>query len=394
MRPGIPIAVSLAFAVLPAVAQDEFFEPKGSFAVEVSLENSPYLRLPIYRNAITSLAVVGDYAVGGTSADPGLSPYLFTVSLSKRRLEAAFPLERVIAGQRAILSGFGRGKDGTLFAGTMPDRAGESGHIVTVQLKGSEPMVADLGTPVPGEGVFALVADPESQALYGISHPSGKFFVYHPADRTTDVYTQTVPSRQAHGLLHDYALKPEDAICRRLVLDREGRVYGSYPINKLFRFDPRRKDIEVLADELPHVWQRSALGRVDAWAVARDGTLYGGNGGDGQLFRLDPSTGRVTNLGKPAMMPRLNGLAFAGDGALWGITGGAPGYSHLFRYDAARGFTDYGNPQFTMIEPGIEVGILWRGFQLGSVAASEDGRWIVLGEQEALSQLMVFPAVQ
>ena len=56
--------------------------------------------------------------------------------------------------------------------------------------------------------------------------------------------------------------------------------------------------------------------------MAPDGTLYGGNAGDGQLFRLDPATGKVANLGKPAMMPRMQGLAFAGDGKLYGVTGG------------------------------------------------------------------------
>jgi hypothetical protein len=52
------------------------------------------------------------------------------------------------------------------------------------------------------------------------------------------------------------------------------------------------------------------LGRVDAWTMAPDGILYGGNAGDGQLFKLDPETGRVTNLGKPVMMPRITGLTF------------------------------------------------------------------------------------
>ena len=44
-----------------------------------------------------------------------------------------------------------------------------------------------------------------------------------------------------------------------------------------------------------------------------------------------------------------------------------------------------------MKEPGIEQGIAWRGFQIGTLAVSEDGRYVVMGEEEALSQLMVFP---
>lgn len=390
MRPAIGFAVALAFMPLPALGEELFFTPAGSFAVEVSLDNSPYLRLPVYRNAITSLEVAGDYAIGGTSAQRGLSPYLFAVSLSKRRLEMAYPLETLIPGQRAIRSGFGRGAGGALYAGTMPDRPGESGHIIKVQVRGGNLDVADLGSPVAGEGIFALASDPRSGAVYGISHPSGRFFVFHEKDRRTSVHEETVPSKATLRSLDAYALKPDDYLSRRLILDRSGNVYGSLPRNKLFRFDPGREKVEVLREELPAVWDRAPLGRVDSWAFAPDGAVYGGNAGDGQVFRLDPASGRLVNLGKPVMTPRIKGLAFGRDGVLYGVAGAAPGYAHLFRYDAARGFVDLGNPRFEMKEPGIEQGILWRGFQIGTVAASEDGRYIVLGEEEALSQLMVF----
>jgi hypothetical protein len=83
---------------------------------------------------------------------------------------------------------------------------------------------------------------------------------------------------------------------------------------------------------------------VDSWALGRDGAIYGGNAGDGRLFRLDPARGRIVNLGKPVKMPRLKGLAFGHDGELYGVAGGAPGYSHLFRYDPRDGFVDLSNP--------------------------------------------------
>jgi sugar lactone lactonase YvrE len=382
--------VSLCAA--PLAAQFTFFTPPGSFAVEVSLDNSPYPRLPMYRNAITSLEVVGDLAVGGTTAKAGLSPFLFAVSLSQKKLDRMYDLAGAIPGQRAIQSGFGRGPDGALYGGTMPAEAGGSGHLFRARLKGNTFAVEDLGVPVEGQGVFAVAFDPKLETVYGICHPSGKFFAFPVKARSATVYDQAAPTRRELRSAHEFALEPDDVLCRRLVLDRQGRVYGSKPVNKLFRFDPRSKAVEILADELPEVWGRRALGRVDAWTVAPDGALYGGNAGDGQLFRLDPATGKVANLGKPAMMPRMHGLAFAADGKLYGVTGAEPGYAHLFSYDpAGRGFTDLGNPRFTMKEPGIEQGIAWRGFQIGTVAASEDGRYVAMGEDEALSQLMVFP---
>ncbi len=388
---GLVVLLAIAVAVQ---GEYVFFTPKGSFAVEVSLENSALPRLPIYRNAITSLEVAGAFAVGGTSSRPGLSPYLFAVSLSTRKLEFVRDLGEVVPGQRAIQSGFGRGQGGVLFTGTMPDQAGGSGHLLQVRVGKDGIEAVDLGTPIRGEGVFALTASREREELYGIAYPSGRFFVHELRTSRTEVFEETVPSRKQLELLGNYALAPGDFLTRRLVVDRQGRVFGSMPVNRLFRFDPVSRRVGMISDELPEVWGRRPLGRVDAWAEGSDGMLYGGNAGDGQLFRLDPNTGQVTNLGKPIMMPRIKGLAFALDGTLYGVAGGEPGYTHLFRYNPAdRGFVDLGNPRFTMTEPGIEQGIAWRGFQIGSLAASEDGKWIVLGEEEALSQLMVFPTV-
>ncbi len=370
-----------------AAAQFTFFDPPGSYAVEVSLDNAPFPRLPLNRNAITSLAVVGDHAVGGTTARPGLSAFLFTVSLSERKLDHMVDLGTVVAGQHAVASGFARGANGELYAGTLP-----GGHILRVRLTAAGIGVDDLGVPVPGEGVFSIAANPATGTLYGITAPSGKFFSFTLDSRQAVVYDQTALTRRDRGRLHEFSIEPADVLSRALILDRQGRIYGSKPGNKLFRFDPASKAIEILKDELPEGWGRRALGRVDSWAAAPDGTLYGGSAAEGQLFRLDPASGRVTNLGKPAQMPRLKGLAFAAGGKLWGVAGGNPGYAHLFSYEPhGKGFTDFGNPDFQMKAPGIEMGIAWRGYQFATVATTEDGKYVLLGEEEALSQLMVFP---
>jgi hypothetical protein len=340
---------------------------------------------------MTSLEVLGAYAIGGTSARAGLSPFLFAVSLSERKLVSVLDLDAVVPGQRSILSGFGRGEGGELFAGTMPQKEGYAGHIIRVTIGEMGLRAADLGTPVAGEGIFALTADPRRRTLYGISHPSGKFFSFGLADRVARVYDSTSPDEAARVAYFQLALTPADYLSRSLVVDGEGRVYGSQPVNRVFRFDPRTQEVELLPDELPAVWDRRVLGRVDSWALGPDGAIYGGNAGDGQLFRLDPVRGRILNLGKPVMMPRLKGLAFGRDGKLYGVAGGAPGYSHLFRYDPRDGFVDLGNPRFGMVGESLPTGILWRGFQISTLAVSEDGRFIVMGDDEVLSQLMVFP---
>ncbi len=389
------LTLAAAFSVLamfrPLAGEYKFFSPKGSFAVEVSLENTHRLRLPIYRNAITSLTCIGDHAIGGTRANEGLSPFLFAVSLTSRSLEVVHDLAEVLPDQRAIQSGFGRVGD-VLYAGTMPDKEGASGHLIKVRFANKKIEVTDLGEPVNGEGIFALTADSRLNMLYGIAHPSGRFFTYNIQSGKVQVYDETAVTQRQLGYYHSYALEPEDFLSRALVVDKSGRVYGSRPVNSVFRFNPQSGKIETLKDELPIVWGRRPLGRVDSWAVAPDGTLYGGNAGDGQLFKIDPVTGRLTNLGKPIMMPRLVGLAFGCDGKLYGVAGALPGYAHLFVYDPNdSGFTDLGNPRFPLYAPEIGGELPWRGFQIATVAATEDGCYIFMGEDESLSQLMVFP---
>ena len=393
IRPIPALLLSIFVWAAPALfAEYVFFSPQGGYTVEVSLENSSLLHLPIYRNAITSLEVVGDYAVGGTSAEPGLSPFLFAVSLSTRKLESRFDVGDLVPGQREVRSGFGRGPNGILWAGTLPDREGDSGHLIEIRLDNRQIAASDLGAPVSGEGIFCLTAPRDGLALYGIAHPSGRFFAYDLKTGAVQIFEETAPSRKTLAFLGSYALEPGDFLCRRLALDSRGRVYGSLPVSKLFRFDPAERAIEILPEEIPDVWGRRPLGRVDSWALGPDGVLYGGNAGDGQLFTLNPETKSVSNLGKPIMMPRMKGLVFGRDGYLYGVAGAAPGYAHLFRFDPrGKGFSDLGNPRFLLKAPGIEQGIWWRGFQIGTVAVSEDGRWIVLGEEEALSQLMIFP---
>ena len=385
------VFIALLAAIKPLAAEFKFFSPKGSFAVEVSLENAKRLRLPIYRNAITSLTCIGDYAIGGTRADKGLSPFLFAVSLSNRRLEAAQDLAKVLPGQRAIQSGFARvGK--VLYAGTMPDQEGSGGHLIMAQFADKKFEVSDLGEPVKGEGIFALTAGIRRKMLYGITHPGGNFFSYNIQTGKVEVYEETAVTERQHGYYHQYSIEPEDFLSRALIVDKLGRVYGSRPVNSIFRFSPQSGNLETLKEELPYVWGRRGLGRVDSWAMAPDGTLYGGNAGDGQLIKIDPSTGKITNLGKPIMMPRLTGLAFGSNGKLYGVAGALPGYAHLFIYDPGNGgFTDLGNPRFPLNTPEIAGELAWRGFQIATVAASEDGRYILMGENESLSQLMVFP---
>ena len=374
-------------------AQFTFFNPEGAFAIEVSLPNTDLKRLPINRNSISSLAVIGDNIIGGTTASEGLTPFIFVASLKDRKVINILELDKIIKGQQRVSTGFSRGKGNVLFAGTIAnqnrDRSSIGGHLLQVLVgENARVEVKDLGIPVPGEGILTLTVNASKTKLYGISYPSGKFFVYNIESGKTKSFKDIIHSES--NLKH-YALQPDDYLCRALIEADNGMIYGSAPINRLFYFDPKNEKFTFFEDYIPKVWGRKPMGSVEAWAKSKDGKIYGGNAGDGQLFVLDPITNKIKNLGKPIMMNRLRGLTFGADGKLYGLAGATPGYAHLFSYDEVNGFIDLGNPEFEMRAPGIEQGINWRGFQLQTIVTSEDGKYIIMGEDESLSQLLVFP---
>ena len=374
-------------------AQYAFFSPADNFAIEVSLPSTSLKRLPIYRNSISSLIVIGDHIIGGTSAKEGLTPFIFVASLKQHQVIETLDMNEIIPGQRAIQSGFCRGKNNTLFAGTMSNKAKDgsagNGHLFKVDI-GTEGAihVTDLGIIIPGEGIFTLTMDNEKETLYGVSYPSGIFFKYGIEKKEIKTFNNISPTSLQIETFKEYELGPQNYLCKSLI-EANGLIYGSMPVNRIFCFDSKNDSFHVLHD-IPEVWGRRTLGQVECWARSATGKIYGGNAGDGQLFEIDLVTKMVKNLGKPIGMNRLRGLSFGKDGKLYGIAGGYPGYSHLFSYDDQEGFIDLGNPEFTMVAPGIEQGILWRGFQLGTITSSEDGNYIVMGEDESLSQLLVF----
>jgi hypothetical protein len=375
------------------LAQYTFFRPKENFAIEVSLPNSDLKRLPIYRNSISSLIVSGDHIIAGTSADKGLAPFIFVASMEKHQMVEIMDIDNIIPGQQAVKTGFCKGDNNTLYAGTMAnkkkDGSNGDGHLLELIIDFEGKInIKDLGIVFEGEGIYSLISGDDKNTLYGVSYPSGLFFKYTIDTKEIKTYNDIVATDKQVATYHDYNLEPKNYLCKSII-EVGGLIYGSMPINKIFYFDPQNESFNIVSD-IPEIWGRRTLGQVESWAVSESGKIYGGNAGDGQLFEIDPGTGNLKNLGKPIGMNRLRGLIFGNDGKLYGIAGGRPGYAHLFSYDEQNGFIDLGNPEFTMVAPGIEQGILWRGFQIGTITSSEDGKYIVMGEDESLSQLLIF----
>ncbi len=384
------IAIAIMLTFHKSKAQYTFFSPDDAYALEISLPDSPYLRMPMYRNAVTALGNYDDFVIGGTTAERGLSPFIFISSLRQKKLLKLIDLRDHVPGQRSISAGWIAGKDNVFFGGTLGYDG--AGHLLMLSVNHQGDIrVSDLGSPVEGQGIFSLCISPDKEALYGISYPGGDLFSYHISSGKTRIHPGLMPAGKETAMLeHSYGMKPEDYLPKALTTDAEGNVYGSAPVNRLFIFNPRQEKFTFLEEQLPEVWGRRVLSQVEAWVWNSKGKLFGSNRADGQLFEWDYKNAVIKNLGKPVMMPGMNALAIGKDDTIYGIAGGAPGYAHLFSYDEKKGFRDYGNPEFNMKEEGMENPVKWRGFQIASLITSRDGQYVIMGENEALSQLMIF----
>ncbi|MDR8411084.1 hypothetical protein MTP10_20420 [Nonomuraea sp. 3-1Str] len=88
-------------------------------------------------------------------------------------------------------------------------------------------------------------------------------------------------------------------------------------MGRLFRYDPATDEVRELGIAVP--------GETFVWTVAAspDGTaVYGGTSPNGRLFRYDTATGRIDDLGSPVPGEQyIRDLAIAGDGTVYAGVG-------------------------------------------------------------------------
>ena len=239
--------------------------------------------------------------------------------------------------------------------------------------------VTDLGVPVPDEGIYALAIDRPRDVIYGLSQPNGQFFSYSIKDAKTTVWGK-VAERRIPGEKFETGKN----IGRAIALDAAGNAFTSGENGAIFRFDQGKQQLEKLALTAPTVPGREPYNRVDAWALDSFGTLYGGTS-DGYLFRLNPKTLRLQNLGKPLNQYRIRGLVFAPGGKLYGVGGDDDEMARLFSYNPADGSYE----MLGMIDVNRRPYYAWQAYVIDALAIGLDGT-IYMGQSERKSKLYLY----
>jgi len=395
--------VLLTLAPVGLAAQETTMYSANPLRLDLRVLGQPPLDvIPPGESAITSLVVGSDGNLyGGTS---GKRAHLFVLD---PKWGHVFPLGH-LPGQESIFHSMAAAPDGSIYIGTSllnQGRTDERGKDVLLRYNGYAgghvyrfepakelqsrprmatpdpsrplPFAADLGVPVAGESVVSLIWG--NGALYGVTFPSGHFFVMDlKTGKTADKGPICGPPLNE---------EPFRSIPRALVLDAKGRVWGTGDYGALFDYSPGTGDLTQHSDRrIPGEMGREYKAIVDALVLGGDGTIYGGTS-DGFVFRFDPEAMTIQNLGKPIWQQRIRGLAFSQDGDLWGVGGEPGGSARVFVYRTRAGSFESGG----MLHVNRTPYYAWLAYEAESMIAGPDGT-LFIGETGRLAHLyLLYP---
>ena len=148
----------------------------------------------------------------------------------------------------------------------------------------------NLGVPFPRASIRVLEMDREREMLYIVTFPDGRFYSYDMKTRETCF----------KGRVNN-----NDAIARAMTIDGKGNIYGSFNPYGIFKYSPEKDLLEDLPVTLPHLEPACDKGhyrRENVWRKAvwhpEEKVFYGLEEGSSNLFRFDPETNEVNDLGQ------------------------------------------------------------------------------------------------
>ena len=385
------LLLALAGAATLRAQRDPSYDRSVVKQTRIDLRNLGYPPedvIPPDESAIRALAIAPDGAVYGATS--GKRSHLFVLYPQHGYVQ---PLG-VLPGVKTVHHSLVVSTQGDVFIGgsTGVDNGGAGyenyagGHLLKyahrndeqTQISIGHPLaVADLGAPVPGDGIYSLAIDRKAGTIYGLTYPHGHFFSYDLSGSRFRTHGQVATERMPGEKFEN-----EYAIGRALDIDDDGIVFTSGQGGRFYRLVPSMGALESLNLYLPAAPGREVYNRVDAWADS-GGLLYGGTS-DGYLFRLDPKTLRVENLGKPLDQARIRGLAFVGD-TLYGAGGDDDEMARLFSYDRARCTYQI----LGMIDVNHRPYYAWQAYVVDALAAGPDGT-VYVGQAERKSNLYLY----
>lgn len=146
--------------------------------------------------------------------------------------------------------------------------------------------LTNIGMISENSGLLGMTIDQERRRLYGLGE-DGHLYMYDMDKHIT----------VDKGRVDDWD------ICRTIVADDEGNVYGSFPVNSIWKYDPKTdrtydlQNVHVPNDPRipPRTMSNPQIDRKNLWRILEwkpeERAFYGITNSDSRLFRFDPFDG-------------------------------------------------------------------------------------------------------
>jgi outer membrane protein assembly factor BamB len=167
-----------------------------------------------------------------------------------------------------------------------------------------------------------------------------------------------------------------------LVLDSSGNIFGSAKNGHFFCYSRAGDSLEILGLQLPSPKGMEFLNYLDSAIFDGEKTIYGGTT-LGTIFRLDTETLELIGYGRPLADHRIRSLAFGKDEIIYGAAGSPGRNCHLFRWNPRTGeVKDLGIPM-------VHFPKNWVCYDISALAVGPNGE-IYIGESEHVSYLLIY----
>ena len=151
--------------------------------------------------------------------------------------------------------------------------------------------LVNLGRISRHAGLLGMSIDPERRRLYGLAE-DGHLYMY-------DLVKQITTSL---GRVDDWD------ICRTIAADGRGNIYGAFPVNRVWKYNPETGRIQDLQNISipnnpkvpPRTMSNPKIDRKTLWRILEwqpeEGVFYGITNADSRLFRFDPYAGEEGSI--------------------------------------------------------------------------------------------------
>ena len=265
--------------------------------------------------------------------------------------------------------------DGTIWAATALlheiDSFDEAPGGAIVRFNPDTEELAVVARPLEHLYIQSLLIDRQRKVLYGQTYTPEMFFIYDMASGECRL-RGPLGSSVALGQSEQLALDGRGAVWGCCGLGRPWAYQTGPNAFRLWRYDPESDERRFFDYGLPSVDDPKRFEKTDGACTGPDGAVYMGTA-EGALCRIDPDSFEVTLIGKPAAGRRLAGMAVGPDGRLYGSCG-RDGSASLFRYDPKTG-------ELANLGPIFDPKIGQQAWQIHDMAITADGT-IYAGEND------------